>query len=95
MPPSLSLLRFTDRAASAVAKSTVRAAALARTAAKNGVRKEAQYWTAGAYGGMLILSADGELKARHCLTELAAAGYVRTETMPVLDAQEVLAIARG
>lgn len=95
MPTYLSLLRFTDQGASASAKSTVRAAAFARTAAKNGVRMEAQYWTAGAYDGMLILSADDELKALHCLTELAAAGYVRPETMPVLDAQEVLAIARG
>ena len=61
-------------------------------AAKAGVTVEAQYWTVGAYDGVLILSADKAENALRCLTELAALGNVKTETMKVFDAKEFSAI---
>ena len=76
MPTYISLLRFTDKGASHIKKSPTRAAAFAAAAKKAGVKIEAQYWTAGAYDGVIILSAATEAKALHCLTELTAAGNV-------------------
>ena len=77
----ISLLRFTEQGAKNVKKSTNRAHEFDAVAAKSGVKIEGQYWTLGAYDGVLIISADSEEKALHCLAELASQGNVRTETM--------------
>ena len=77
----ISLLRFTEQGAKNIKKSTNRAHEVDKVAAKSGVKIEGQFWTLGAYDGVLILSADSEEKALHCLAELASQGNVRTETM--------------
>ena len=81
MATYISLLRFTEQGAKNIKKSTNRAHAFDKVAAKAGVKIEGQYWTLGAYDGVLIISADSEEKALHCLAELASQGNVRTETM--------------
>lgn len=93
MPTYISLLRFTEKGASNIKKSTGRASAFAKAATRSGVRIEAQYWTIGAYDGVLILSADNETKILHCLAELASAGNVRPETLQAFDAGSFSAIA--
>ena len=77
----VSLLRFTEQGAKNIDKSTNRAHNFDKIAAKTGVKIEGQYWTMGAYDGVLIISSDSEAEALHCLTQLAAEGNVRTETM--------------
>jgi uncharacterized protein with GYD domain len=77
----ISLLRFTEQGAKDVKKSINRAHEFGKVAARAGVQIEGQYWTLGAYDGVLIISADSDEKALHCLSELASQGYVRTETM--------------
>lgn len=81
MATYISLLRFTEQGARNIKKSTNRAHEFDRMAAKAGVKIEGQYWTLGAYDGVLIVSADSEEKALHCLAELASQGNVRTETL--------------
>ena len=81
MATYISLLKFTDQGAKNINASTNRAHAFDKIAAKSGVKIEGQYWTLGAYDGVLIISADSEEKALHCLAELASHGNVRTETM--------------
>ena len=88
----ISLLKFTEHGASALKHSTVRARAFTKAAEKAGVTVEAQYWTTGAYDGVLILRADDAERALHCLTDLAAAGCVSTETMQAFDESEFHAI---
>ena len=88
----ISLIRFTEQGGRAIKKSTARAAAFRKAAEKAGVKVEAQYWTAGAYDGVLILSAEDEKKALRCLTDLVAAGNVRLKTMQAFDAEEFAAI---
>jgi uncharacterized protein with GYD domain len=88
MPRYISLLRFTEKGALGIKNSTSRALDFDKAAEKAGVRIEAQYWMFGAYDGLLILSADTPEAVLHCLTELAAAGNVRTETMRAFDAKE-------
>ena len=90
----ISLIRFTEQGAKNIKKSTARALAFDRAAEKAGVEIEGQYWTMGACDGVLIIKADNETKALHCLTELAANGNVRTETMQAFDASEFNKIVR-
>lgn len=89
----ISLLRFTEQGAKNIKKSTGRAHAFINAAKKAAVTIEGQYWTTGAYDGVLIINADSEEKALHCLMELAAAGNVRTETMQAFVDSEFDAIA--
>jgi len=88
----LTLLRFTEQGARSLKKSTARAAAFCKAATKAGARVEAQYWTTGAYDGVMILSAKDDATALQCLAALAAAGNVRTETLKAFDASEFKAI---
>jgi len=94
MPRYISLIRFTQQGAKAIKQSANRARAFAEGAAKAGVKIEEQYWTLGACDGVVILSADNEKKALHLLTELAAAGNVRTETMQAFSDAEFDAIVK-
>jgi uncharacterized protein with GYD domain len=89
----IALIRFTESGAKNISQSPTRAKAFRDAAEKAGAKIEAQYWTVGACDGVLILSAADEKKALHCLTELAAAGNVRTETMQAFDSNEFAAIA--
>jgi uncharacterized protein with GYD domain len=81
MATYISLLRFTEQGAKNLKKSTNRAHDFDKIAATAGVKIEGQYWTLGTYDGVLIISADSEQKALQCLSQLAAQGNVRTETM--------------
>jgi uncharacterized protein with GYD domain len=87
MTTYISLLRFTEQGAKNIKESIRRAHEFGKTAASAGVKVEGQYWTLGGYDGVLILSADTEEKALHCLAELAAQGNVRTETLQAFTDQ--------
>ena len=89
----VTLLRFTEQGVKNLNKSTARAGNFREAAAKAGVKVETQYWTAGAYDGVLILSAEDENNALRCLASLAAAGNARTETLRAFNAKEFEAIA--
>src|SRR5262245_4499257 len=88
----ISLLRFTQKGAERLKQSTKRAHHFNALAKKAGVIVEDQYWTIGAYDGVLIIRADSEKKALHLLTLLAAAGHVRTETIQAFEDKEFNAI---
>jgi uncharacterized protein with GYD domain len=92
MAKYISLLRFTVQGAKDLKKSTNRAHSFDKIAAKAGVKIEGQYWTLGAYDGVLIISADSEQKALRCLSQLASEGNVRTETMQAFMDKEFDAI---
>ncbi|MSU61647.1 MAG: GYD domain-containing protein [Pedosphaera sp.] len=94
MPRYIALLKFTEQGANNIKKSTARAHNFDKLAAKSGVTVAGQYWTMGRYDGVLIVSADNEKKVLHLLTELAALGNVRTETMQAFDDSEFDRIAK-
>lgn len=91
----IALLRFTDSGAQALAKSTERAAAWAKAAAKAGVEVEGQYWSVGEYDGVLILGGADEKTVLGQLAKLAKSGNVRTQTMKLFDADQFDAIVKG
>jgi len=88
----ISLIRFTEQGAKNLKQSKARAEAFRQATEKAGVKVEGQYWTAGACDGLLILSAADATKALHCLSELAGAGNIRTETMQAFNADEFSAV---
>ena len=90
----ISLFRFTEQGSKAIKQSTARAQAFAAAAAKAGVKIEGQYWTVGAYDGVLIMSAEKEADALRLLAALSAAGNLKTETMQALNSAEFEAIAK-
>ena len=90
----ITLLRFTQKGAEHIKDSPKRAHHFNQMAKKSGVKIEGQYWTIGAYDGVLIIRADSEKKALHLLTSLAAAGNVRTKTMQAFTDKEFAAIVR-
>jgi len=94
MAKYITLIRFTEQGARDLKKSTNRAQAFDRMAEKTGIKIVGQYWTIGQYDGVLILDADTEQHALHMLSELAAAGNVRTETMQAFVAEEFDAIVQ-
>lgn len=87
----ITLIRFTDQGVKQLKKSTARAQAFERSAAKAGVTVESQSWTSGSCDGVLILS-GAEKDIMRALTGLAALGNVRTETMRAYDATEFAAL---
>lgn len=84
----IALLRFTAEGSKNIKHSTKRAHHFDKAAEKAGVKIESQYWTMGAYDGILIIKADSEKKALHWLTELAATGAVHTKTLQAFTAKE-------
>jgi uncharacterized protein with GYD domain len=87
----ISLLRFTEQGARNIKDSLGRALAFKQSAEKLGVTVEAQRWTFGSYDGVVVLSGDEKAILR-CLTQLAALGNVRTETMRALGDDDLKAI---
>ena len=84
----VSLLRFTEKGSAGIKDSTQRAESFNLALAGTGVDIVGQYWTMGAYDGVLILEADSEKKILHYLAELSATGAVQPETMRGFDADE-------
>ena len=88
----IALLKFTEKGAREITKSTARAHSFDKAAAKAGVKIEGQYWTVGKYDGVLIISADDASKALHLLAELASHGAVKSQTMQAFTDTETDAI---
>ena len=84
----VSLLRFTEKGSAGIKDSTQRAESFNLALAGTGVEIVGQYWTMGAYDGVLILEAESEKKILHYLAELSATGAVQPETMRAFDADE-------
>ncbi len=90
----IALLKFTAQGAKNLNKSVTRAIAFREAAAKAGVKVEGQFWTTGSRDGVLLFSAEKESNILRCLSALAAAGNVRTETLRAFDAAEFAEISR-
>jgi uncharacterized protein with GYD domain len=90
----ITLLKFTAEGARNLKDSTNRAHEFNALAAKAGVSVDGQYWTLGHVDAVLTLSADDGQKILHLLAQLAARGFVRTETMQAFSDTEFAAILK-
>ena len=84
----ISLIQFTAKGAQEIKSSPSRAKAFIDAAEKAGVKVESQFWTVGAYDGVLVLQADDANKALHYLAELVAGGNVTTNTLQAFTRNE-------
>ena len=64
-----------------------RAAAWRQQIENSGIKVLTQFWTAGAYDGVLILQGDSEEQVLGALNLLASFGNVRTHSLRAFDAE--------
>jgi uncharacterized protein with GYD domain len=89
MATYVALIRFTEQGAKNVRDTRQRAAAFRESAQAAGVTVREQYWTLGAYDGLLVLDAPDEASVTAAMVALGALGNVRTQTMRAFDDSEV------
>src|SRR5215471_17677632 len=87
MATFITTLHFTEQGIKAVRDSCERAAAFKAAAKKMGVKVTGQYWTLGAFDGVIVCEAPDEVTA--ALLHLGTLGNTRTQTARAFDAAEM------
>ena len=89
MATFITTLHFTEQGIKAVRDTCDRAAAFKAAARKMGVKVAGQYWTLGAFDGVIILEAPDEATATAALLHLGSLGNLRTQTARAFDPAEM------
>jgi uncharacterized protein with GYD domain len=89
MATFITTLHFTEQGVKAVRDTCERAAAFEAMAKKLGVKVTGQYWTLGAFDGVIVCEAPDEATATAALLHLGALGNMRTQTARAFDAAEM------
>ena len=89
MATFITTLHFTEQGIKAVRDTGERAAAFKAAAEKLGVKVTGQYWTLGAFDGVIVLEAPDEATATAALLHLGLPGNMRTQTARAFDAAEM------
>ena len=89
MATFITTLHFTEQGIKAVRDTCERAATFKAAAEKLGVKVTGQYWTLGAFDGVLVLEAPNEEAATAALLHLGSLGNLRTQTARAFDAAEM------
>jgi uncharacterized protein with GYD domain len=89
MATFITTVQLTEQGVKAARDSCERAAAFKAAAEKLGVRVTAQYWTLGAFDGLIVCEAPDEATVAAALLQLGSLGNVRTQTTRAFDAAEM------
>jgi uncharacterized protein with GYD domain len=89
MATFVTTLKFTDQGEKKIQKTTKRAASFKATAKKMGVKIVGQYWTLGAFDGMLIYEAPNDETATALMLHLGSLYNVHTSTVRAFVASEM------
>src|SRR5262245_43138782 len=89
MATFITTMHFTEPGIKAVRDTCERAAASKAAAEKLGVKVAGQYWTLGAFDGVIVLEAPSEETAAAALLHLGSLGNIRTQTARAFDAAEM------
>ncbi|MGF1448964.1 MAG: GYD domain-containing protein [Opitutales bacterium] len=81
MKTFIALLTFTERGIAGIQNSPARAGDFAKSAEKLGIAVKQQYWTVGAYDGVLIFEAPDDEAAAAALLSLGASCNVRSQSL--------------
>jgi uncharacterized protein with GYD domain len=85
----IATIKFTPKGAAEI-KDTARRANTFKSAAKKlGVKVTDLYWTLGRFDGLIVMDADDEQAVTAAMLQLAAQGYVHTQTARAFNANEV------
>src|SRR5262245_39647802 len=89
MATFITTLHFTEQGIKAVRDTCDRAAAFKAAAKKMGVKVTGEYWTLGAFDGVIVCEAPDEATATAALLHLGTLGNIRTQTTRAFDAAEM------
>jgi uncharacterized protein with GYD domain len=89
MATFISTLKFTQQGIETIRDSPKRAAAFKAAAKKMGVKVTDEYWTLGAFDGLVIFEAPDDEKATAAMLQLASQGNVTTTTARAFRPSEV------
>jgi uncharacterized protein with GYD domain len=89
MATFITTMHFTEQGIKSVRQSCERAAAFKTTAKKMGVKVTGEYWTLGAFDGVIVCEAPDEETATAALLHLGTLGHLRTQTARAFDAAEM------
>ena len=89
MATYISTINFTEQGIKAVKETTKRAAALDAAAKKMGVKLTSNFWTLGAYDGILVFEAPDDETATALMLQIGSAGNVHTTTVRAFNAGEM------
>ena len=89
MATFITTLHFTEQGIKDIRDTCNRAAAFKATAEKLGIKVTGEYWTLGAFDGLIVCEAPDEMTVTAALLHLGALGSVRTQTARAFDAAEM------
>jgi uncharacterized protein with GYD domain len=89
MATFIATLKFTQQGIETIRESPKRAAAFKAAAKKMGVKVTDEYWTLGAFDGLVIFEAPDEEKATAAMLYLASLGNVTTATARAFSPSEI------
>ena len=89
MATFITTVQFTEQGIKAVRDTCDRAAAFKAAAKKMGVKVTGQYWTLGAFDGLIVFEAPDEATATAAMLHLSSSGSLRTQTARAFDAAEM------
>ena len=85
----VTLFHWTEQGLSKIQDTLKRAEEFGAVAEKAGARVKAQYWTVGAYDGIVILEAPDDATAVGLIAKVAKLGNIRTHTLRAFDSAEM------
>src|SRR5215469_4189752 len=89
MATFITTLHFTEQGLKAVRDTCNRAAAFKTAAEKLGIKVTGQYWTLGAFDGVIVFEAPDEVTATAAMLHLSSQDNLRTQTARAFDAAEM------
>jgi uncharacterized protein with GYD domain len=89
MATFITTLHFTEQGVKAVRDTCNRAAAFKTAAEKLGIKVTGQYWTLGAFDGVIVFEAPDEATATVAMLHLSSRDNLRTQTARAFDAAEM------
>lgn len=89
MAAYIATIRFTQQGLQAIQESPSRAAAFKSAAQKMGVSVTGQYWTLGAFDGVILFEAPSDEAATAAMLHLDSLGNVQTTTARAFTAAEM------
>jgi uncharacterized protein with GYD domain len=89
MATFVATLKFTQQGIETIRESPKRAAAFKSAAKKMGVKVTDEYWTLGAFDGLVIFEAPDEAKATAAMLYLSSLGNVTTTTARAFSPGEI------
>ena len=89
MATFITTMHFTEQGIKAVRDTCSRAAAFKAAAEQMGVKVTGQFWTLGAFDGVIVYEAADDATATAAMLHLSSLGHLRTQTARAFDAAEM------